>query len=416
LTVLQTFENELAPDKAKPQIGQLSDLGLVEMTRHRQGQSLSEIFTRRCTSCNGTGHALEEFSWMHTGGDGDSRGRQGGRNKLPVRQPNRMQQVPKPAASLSQKKDKARVALGNLAEAAGQKKEAQSNVTPGNILLNNLAGKKQGQAVEPQESLAEYFGDKTYKATGVRLSNVAKLSHMPMAINSVLTRINPKANDIVTLVHSIEAAASMPIPTHMRDFEEEGMEDEEAETAEIPAEAELVTASMPRGRGPRGGRPPAEDRRKDVSDDENQPEAELLDQEEVVQVEREFEHEFEDEPEEAAEKPRRGRAMKRQEEDEGRDEGESVDDMHVLHEPSDEAPDENIDEDFAESVHAEEEDVDVEDSDDDGFDEDDDEDEHEENSPPVAVAKASAGAAAAAKRRKGGRPAKRSIKKPPSKR
>ena len=306
--------------------------------------------------------------------------------------------------------------MGNLAEAAGQKKEAQSNVTPGNILLNNLAGKKQGQAVEPQESLAEYFGDKTYKATGVRLSNVAKLSHMPMAINSVLTRINPKANDIVTLVHSIEAAASMPIPTHMRDFEEEGMEDEEAETAEIPAEAELVTASMPRGRGPRGGRPPAEDRRKDVSDDENQPEAELLDQEEVVQVEREFEHEFEDEPEEAAEKPRRGRAMKRQEEDEGRDEGESVDDMHVLHEPSDEAPDENIDEDFAESVHAEEEDVDVEDSDDDGFDEDDDEDEHEENSPPVAVAKASAGAAAAAKRRKGGRPAKRSIKKPPSKR
>lgn len=410
LTVLQTFENELAPDKAKPQIGQLSDLGLVEMTRHRQGQSLSEIFTRRCTSCNGTGHALEEFSWMHTGGDGDSRGRQGGRNKLPVRQPNRMQQVPKPAASLSQKKDKARVALGNLAEAAGQKKEAQSNVTPGNILLNNLAGKKQGQVQEPQESLVEYFGDKTYKATGVRLSNVAKLSHMPMAINSVLTRINPKANDIVTLVHSIEAAASMPIPTHMRDFEEEGMEDDEAEAAEIPAEAELVTASMPRGRGPRGGRPPAEDRR------ENQPEAELLDQEEVVQVEREFEHEFEDEPEEAVEKPRRGRAMKRQEEDERRDEGESVDDMDVLREPSDEAPDEDTDEDLAESVHAE--DADVEDSDDDGFDEDDDEDEHEGNGgPPVAVAKASASAAAAAaKRRKGGRPAKRSIKKPPTKR
>jgi Ribonuclease G/E len=130
LTVLQTFENELAPDKAKPQIGQLSDLGLVEMTRHRQGQSLSEIFTRRCNACNGTGHALEEFSWMNAGGDGDGRGRQS-RNKLPVRQPNRLQQVPKPAASLSQKKDKARVALGNLAEAAGQKKEAQSSVTPG---------------------------------------------------------------------------------------------------------------------------------------------------------------------------------------------------------------------------------------------------------------------------------------------
>src|SRR5206468_1838823 len=113
LSVLQTFENELAPDKSKPQIGQLSDLGLVEMTRHRQGQSLSEIFTRRCTVCNGTGHALEEFSWIHGTGDGDNRGRQG-RNKLPMRQANRMQPISRPAASINQRRDKPRIALDSL--------------------------------------------------------------------------------------------------------------------------------------------------------------------------------------------------------------------------------------------------------------------------------------------------------------
>lgn len=46
LAMMEELEIALEPDKAKPQVGQLSDLGLVELTRHRQGQSLSEIFTK----------------------------------------------------------------------------------------------------------------------------------------------------------------------------------------------------------------------------------------------------------------------------------------------------------------------------------------------------------------------------------
>lgn len=46
LAIMEELEIALEPDKAKPQVGQLSDLGLVELTRHRQGQSLSEIFTK----------------------------------------------------------------------------------------------------------------------------------------------------------------------------------------------------------------------------------------------------------------------------------------------------------------------------------------------------------------------------------
>lgn len=53
--VLEVFQRSLEDDRAKPQIGQLSDLGLVELTRRRQGQSLRELFTLRCTHCTGLG-------------------------------------------------------------------------------------------------------------------------------------------------------------------------------------------------------------------------------------------------------------------------------------------------------------------------------------------------------------------------
>ena len=53
--VLEVFQRVLEEDRAKPQCGQLSDLGLVELTRRRQGQSLRELFTVHCSSCVGVG-------------------------------------------------------------------------------------------------------------------------------------------------------------------------------------------------------------------------------------------------------------------------------------------------------------------------------------------------------------------------
>ncbi|MBX9876821.1 MAG: Rne/Rng family ribonuclease [Candidatus Obscuribacterales bacterium] len=53
--VLEAFQRHLEEDRAKPQIGQLSDLGLVELTRRRQGQSLRELFTVHCSHCVGLG-------------------------------------------------------------------------------------------------------------------------------------------------------------------------------------------------------------------------------------------------------------------------------------------------------------------------------------------------------------------------
>lgn len=73
LAILEEFELALEPDKSKPQIGQLSDLGLVELTRHRQGQSISELFTKKCPHCQGTGYTMEDFKFASPTAEGEAR-------------------------------------------------------------------------------------------------------------------------------------------------------------------------------------------------------------------------------------------------------------------------------------------------------------------------------------------------------
>jgi ribonuclease E len=58
LQVLEHFNKALKADKARPQIAQLSELGLVELTRKRQGQNIYELFGRVCPSCGGLGHLV----------------------------------------------------------------------------------------------------------------------------------------------------------------------------------------------------------------------------------------------------------------------------------------------------------------------------------------------------------------------
>ncbi|NET47705.1 MAG: Rne/Rng family ribonuclease [Merismopedia sp. SIO2A8] len=58
LQVLENFNKALRADKARPQIAQLSELGLVELTRKRQGQNIYELFGQKCPSCDGLGHLV----------------------------------------------------------------------------------------------------------------------------------------------------------------------------------------------------------------------------------------------------------------------------------------------------------------------------------------------------------------------
>ncbi|MBT9310756.1 Rne/Rng family ribonuclease [Leptothoe kymatousa] len=59
MQVLENFGKALQADKARPQISQLSELGLIELTRKRQGQNIYELFGRPCAACGGLGHLVQ---------------------------------------------------------------------------------------------------------------------------------------------------------------------------------------------------------------------------------------------------------------------------------------------------------------------------------------------------------------------
>ncbi|MBR8827652.1 MAG: Rne/Rng family ribonuclease [Gomphosphaeria aponina SAG 52.96 = DSM 107014] len=67
LKLLEHFNKILKADKARPQIAQLSELGLVELTRKRQGKNIYELFGHTCPTCGGVGHVV------HLRGDGDEK-------------------------------------------------------------------------------------------------------------------------------------------------------------------------------------------------------------------------------------------------------------------------------------------------------------------------------------------------------
>ncbi|WP_320673926.1 Rne/Rng family ribonuclease [Prochlorococcus sp. MIT 1341] len=56
LHLLEHFTTAIRNDSARPQISQLTELGLVELTRKRQGQNIYELFGKECPNCGGIGH------------------------------------------------------------------------------------------------------------------------------------------------------------------------------------------------------------------------------------------------------------------------------------------------------------------------------------------------------------------------
>ena len=53
--LLEQFTLAIKDDSARPQIAELTELGLVELTRKRQGQNIYELFGNKCNACNGLG-------------------------------------------------------------------------------------------------------------------------------------------------------------------------------------------------------------------------------------------------------------------------------------------------------------------------------------------------------------------------
>lgn len=83
LAIMEELELAIEDDKAKPQVGQLSDLGLVEMTRHRQGQAILEVFAKKCPHCHGEGFIVEDFKFASPTAEGEYRAK-AAKMKLPI--------------------------------------------------------------------------------------------------------------------------------------------------------------------------------------------------------------------------------------------------------------------------------------------------------------------------------------------
>ena len=137
LAIMEELEIALEPDKAKPQVGQLSDLGLVELTRHRQGQSLSEIFTRKCPHCQGTGYFMNEFNFSTPTAEGEYRAKQA-KTKLPIsnnfkKKNNKPQEVQTEAAVVEQPQNNQPVEI----EVENPAQVAQENAKRDNKRKNN---------------------------------------------------------------------------------------------------------------------------------------------------------------------------------------------------------------------------------------------------------------------------------------
>jgi ribonuclease E len=55
MTLLHHFNSVLKKDAGSPKIIQLSEIGLIELTRKRQGQNMYDMFGHTCSRCNGLG-------------------------------------------------------------------------------------------------------------------------------------------------------------------------------------------------------------------------------------------------------------------------------------------------------------------------------------------------------------------------
>ncbi len=58
--VANSLREALLRDKTRTQVFDISELGLVEMTRKRIGEGLIESFTDECEDCLGRGFVLDE--------------------------------------------------------------------------------------------------------------------------------------------------------------------------------------------------------------------------------------------------------------------------------------------------------------------------------------------------------------------
>jgi len=239
LAILEHFEEALEPDKACPQIGQISDLGLVELTRHRQGQSLQEIFTKKCPSCGGTGYVLDAFNFATAPNESEYKAK-GSKIKLtPI----------KPQNNNQQKQQKNVQTENNTAESQEQPQERKIQTSPS----LNAAAQSQKQKENNQQHRKFIFNNEVMKnfitESGKQVFELAKVVRSArIPVNTVNTRFPRWMNkDTFMMLSEIE---NTEIPAIIKTVEEPQVS--ETKTVETEIKQEQKPAEKPVKRTTRG--------------------------------------------------------------------------------------------------------------------------------------------------------------------
>jgi len=239
ITVLEHLEMALEPDKSNPQIGQISDLGLVELTRHRQGQSLAEIFTKKCSACSGNGQIITEFNFVAPPAEAEMAAK--------------MQKVKhfKPSGGRAQEMN-----IGKQKKPGFQQGQGRKNSFAKKIHVNpalNAANAQRSAKQNQEEKKPEKLNEETIKQHLQEGTNLPNLSHV-VRVSSVPAETAKKKlgenyqADVFTILDEIEATGNQAQEAVK---EPKPVERKIEQKQEIKAKTEAKPAAKPVVRTPR---------------------------------------------------------------------------------------------------------------------------------------------------------------------
>lgn len=195
LTMMEELELAVEADKAKPQVGQLSDLGLVEMTRHRQGQAISEIFAKRCPHCQGNGYIMEDIKFASATSEGEYRAKaaklklpMGGKKKFNNNNNNKFNNKPEEVKETVIQEEKLETITENPAvEAQTEVQEIKQEKQEKEVKKSRGRGRRKVKENEVKaENIAQTVINETSEIAPVIAEDAAKKQETPVAETPVI--------------------------------------------------------------------------------------------------------------------------------------------------------------------------------------------------------------------------------------
>ena len=135
-------------------------MGLVELTRHRQGQSLAEIFTKKCPHCQGSGCSVIDFNFATPVAEGEYRAKQA-KVKLPSgafkknKYNNKNSNLPKQEQQVPEESQKIEIETTPETEAVKKENNKRNKRTRTKKQDQNVISEINSEVIEEKQQSAE---------------------------------------------------------------------------------------------------------------------------------------------------------------------------------------------------------------------------------------------------------------------